>query len=120
MYNQIRKVPYVASNGRGGITYFAGGFQNQVGIESQIIAAICRCTPPKKIVEMLLIIFPPSADAVLAFAAISLIKVPEITDPKKQQFAVFLWSGVLLLVYSLLLSIFRTKNGGYPFWLPPF
>lgn len=62
-----------------------------------------------------------SVDAVLAFATISLaIKVPEIADPKRQQFAVFLWSGVLLLTYSFLLSIFRLKNGGYPFWLPPF
>ena len=44
MYNQIRKVPYVASNGRGGISYFAGGFQNQFGMESQIVAAICWFT----------------------------------------------------------------------------
>ena len=44
MYNHIRKVPYVTGNGRGGITYFAGGFSNQFGIETQIIAAVCECT----------------------------------------------------------------------------
>ena len=43
MFNHIRKVPYVAANGRGGISYFAGGFQSQFGMETQIIAALCTC-----------------------------------------------------------------------------
>jgi oligosaccharyltransferase complex subunit gamma len=41
MFNHIRKVPYVSGDGKGGISYFAGGFQNQFGLETQIIAAIC-------------------------------------------------------------------------------
>lgn len=41
MFNHIRKVPYVAGNGKGGVSYFAGGFQNQFGMETQIIAVIC-------------------------------------------------------------------------------
>ncbi len=41
MFNHIRKVPYVAGDGRGGISYFAGGFQNQYGMETQIVAAMC-------------------------------------------------------------------------------
>jgi len=45
MYNHIRKVPYVAADGRGGISYFAGGFQNQFGLETQIVAAICMFFP---------------------------------------------------------------------------
>ena len=46
MFNHIRKVPYVAGNGRGGISYFAGGFSNQFAIETQVIAAICMlCSP---------------------------------------------------------------------------
>lgn len=42
MFNHIRKVPYVAGDGRGGISYFAGGFSNQFGLESQIVAAMCE------------------------------------------------------------------------------
>lgn len=42
MFNHIRKVPYVAGDGKGGISYFAGGFQNQFGLETQIVAAMCR------------------------------------------------------------------------------
>ena len=42
MFNHIRKVPYVSGDGKGGITYFANGFSNQFGMETQIIAAICK------------------------------------------------------------------------------
>ena len=42
MFNNIRKVPYVVGDGRGGINYFAAGFSNQFGMETQIIAAICK------------------------------------------------------------------------------
>lgn len=45
MFNQIRKVPYVAGDGRGGISYFSSGFQNQLGMETQIIAFICMFAP---------------------------------------------------------------------------
>jgi oligosaccharyltransferase complex subunit gamma len=45
MFNQIRKVPYVAGDGKGGISYFAGGFQTQYGLETQIVAAICKSGP---------------------------------------------------------------------------
>lgn len=100
MFNQIRKVPYVASDGKGGISYFSGGFQNQLGMETQIIAAIY---------------------GVLSFAAIALVtRAPRIEDNKVQQAMVIAYSAALFLVYSFLLSIFRIKNGGYPFSLPPF
>lgn len=42
MFNHIRKAPYVAGDGRGGINYFAAGFQMQFGMETQIVAAICK------------------------------------------------------------------------------
>ncbi|KAI5462739.1 hypothetical protein BGZ63DRAFT_223397 [Mariannaea sp. PMI_226] len=100
MFNHIRKVPYVAGDGRGGVSYVAPGFQSQFGLETQIVAALY---------------------GVLSFCAISLaLKVPRISDSKTQQVAVIAWGGVLFLIYSFLLSIFRIKNSGYPFSLPPF
>lgn len=100
MFNHIRKVPYVAGDGKGGVSYFAGGFSNQYGLETQIVAAMY---------------------GLLSFATISLaLKVPRISDPKTQQVAVLIWGGVIFVMYSFLLSVFRIKNGGYPFWLPPF
>jgi oligosaccharyltransferase complex subunit gamma len=41
MFNTIRHTPYIQSDGRGGIGYIAGGFQSQLGIETQIVASIC-------------------------------------------------------------------------------
>jgi oligosaccharyltransferase complex subunit gamma len=48
------------------------------------------------------------------------VKVPRVADPQTQGIMVFVWGGVLFVVYSFLLSVFRMKNGGYPFSLPPF
>ena len=41
-------------------------------------------------------------------------------DPRTQQIAVVIWGSVVFGMYSFLMSVFRVKNGGYPFWLPPF
>jgi len=43
-----------------------------------------------------------------------------MSNPKLQQVAVIAWVAIMFGTYSFLLSTFRTKNGGYPFWLPPF
>ena len=60
-------------------------------------------------------------DAVLSFATIALaLKVPRMEDVKGQQLAVLIWATVLFGTYSFLLSVFKAKNGGYPFFLPPF
>lgn len=48
------------------------------------------------------------------------MKVPRITDPSVQQISLLAWGAIMLGMYSFLLSVFRIKNGGYPFWLPPF
>lgn len=47
MYNHIRKVPYVSGNGRQ-IQYFAPGFGNQFGMETQIVAAMCKSSSRSK------------------------------------------------------------------------
>jgi oligosaccharyltransferase complex subunit gamma len=118
MFNHIRKVPYVSGDGKGGVSYFAGGFQNQFGLETQIVAAMCMFITP---IFRAMTLADTNADGILSFATISLaLKVPRMADPRAQQIAVFIWGGVILGMYSFLLSVFRIKNGGYPFWLPPF
>lgn len=119
MFNHIRKVPYVSGDGKGGISYFAGGFSNQFGMETQIVAAMCKPLPKCHDMNRSALIIP--TDGLLSFATIALaLKVPRMADPKSQQVAVFIWCSVIWGMYSFLLSVFRTKNGGYPFWLPPF
>lgn len=120
MFNHIRKVPYVAGNGQGGISYFAGGFSNQFGMETQIVAAMCMVSHSN---SQLIKVHTNSLhlDGTLSFATIALaLRVPRMSDPKRQQLAVFIWGGVMFGMYSFLLSVFRIKNGGYPFHLPPF
>lgn len=61
------------------------------------------------------------ADAVLSFATIALaLRVPRMEDVKGQQLAVLIWGVLLFGTYSLLLNLFKVKNSGYPFYLPPF
>ncbi|KAG0326175.1 oligosaccharyl transferase subunit ost3/OST6 [Dissophora globulifera] len=43
MWNQIRNPPYSMKGRDGSTGYIAAGFQNQFGLETQIIAVICRC-----------------------------------------------------------------------------
>ncbi|KAF3492057.1 dolichyl-diphosphooligosaccharide-protein glycotransferase [Arthroderma uncinatum] len=100
MFNHIRKVPYVAGDGKGGISYFSGGFQNQYGLESQIVAAIY---------------------GVLSLGTIALaMKAPRILDPQSQRVTIILWSAVTWVMYSFLISVFRVKNSSYPLSIPPF
>ena len=117
MFNHIRKVPYVSGDGKGGISYFAGGFSNQFGLETQIVAAMCMYATTLGIIES----NSANTDGVLSFATIALaLKVPRMSDPKQQQVAVIFWGTMMFGMYSFLLSVFKIKNGGYPFHLPPF
>lgn len=53
-----------------------------------------------------------SSDATLAFAFVALsTMVPTLRDPAKQRAGVFLWSAVLILLFSVLMNIFKVKNG---------
>lgn len=46
MFNIIRNVPYAGHDGKGHVSFFAGGFQSQFQLESQIIGALCKFTLP--------------------------------------------------------------------------
>ncbi|SPO27922.1 related to OST3 - oligosaccharyltransferase gamma subunit [Ustilago trichophora] len=97
MWNSIRGAPYVAMGPGGKPEYFAGGFQSQYGVETQIVAAIY---------------------SLLAFSFIALtVLVPAQRDPTRQRAGVYVWSAIFLSTFSLLFYIFRTKNPSYPFRL---
>lgn len=97
MWNSIRGAPYIAAGQGGKPEYFAGGFQNQYGVETQIVAAIY---------------------ALLAFSFIALtVLVPSQRDPVRQRAGVYVWSAIFLVTFSLLFYIFRIKNPSYPFRL---
>jgi oligosaccharyltransferase complex subunit gamma len=93
MFTRIRGSPYTGGDGN----WIAAGFQNQYGQEVSVIAFVY---------------------GLLASAFIMLISViPRQTSPHRQRLQVYLWTGVIMIVYSILVSLFRLKNRGYPFRL---
>lgn len=63
------------------------------------------------------LLFP--IDGILAFSAYTIaITVPSMSNDKtRQRIAAYLWIGIMLLMASVLVSIFHIKNPGYPFKL---
>ncbi|WVR05412.1 hypothetical protein IAU60_002427 [Kwoniella sp. DSM 27419] len=95
MWNKIKGAPYVAAGPGGSVSWIAQGYSNQLGLESQVVGGIY---------------------GLLAFSIIALtVFIPSQTSPLKQRIGVFLWLGMLVVVFSLLIKLFRMKNGGYPF-----
>ena len=41
-----------------------------------------------------------------------ILVVPYQSSPQRQRLQIYLWTGVILVMYSVLLSVFRIKNGG--------
>jgi hypothetical protein len=50
MWNRIKNAPYVAVSQNGQTSWIAGGFQQQLGLESQVVGAICECISSDSIV----------------------------------------------------------------------
>ncbi|KAG9071758.1 oligosaccharyl transferase subunit ost3/OST6 [Linnemannia hyalina] len=93
----IRHPPYSMPSRDGRPGFIAPGFQNQFGLETQIVAITY---------------------AVLCGGAISLMSsIPRIESPSKQRLAVIIWMGVITVMYSVLILFFRAKNPSYPFRL---
>ncbi|KAG7092494.1 hypothetical protein E1B28_008845 [Marasmius oreades] len=93
MFTRIRGSPYTGGDGN----WIAGGYQNQFGQEVQVVAVIY---------------------GTLSFAFLMLILiVPYQSSPSRQRLQIYLWTGVIVLVYSVLITLFKVKNRGYPFRL---
>ncbi|KAF9321219.1 oligosaccharyl transferase subunit ost3/OST6 [Podila horticola] len=97
MWNQIRNPPYTAPGRDGRPGFIAQGFQNQFGLESQIVAVLY---------------------ALICGSAIVLISVvPKIENPTQQRLVVWVAMGFFGFFFSVLIKLFQVKNPGYPFTL---
>jgi len=93
MFTRIRGVPYTGGNGN----WIAQGYQNQFGQEVQVVSFIY---------------------GLLSFSFLVLtMLVPYQSSPSRQRIQVYLSWFVIMFVYSVLISLFRIKNRGYPFKL---
>jgi len=93
MFTRIRNAPFNGGPGN----WIAAGYQNQYGQEVQVIAGIYGLLA-------------------LSFLMLTVV-VPYQTSASRQRTQIYLWTSVILIVYSMLVSIFRIKNRGYPFKL---
>ena len=108
MFVRIRGMPYIA----GGQTpeLIAPGFQTQYGIEVQIIAFLCA---PEVFSPRRLCVLTCCPDGVLSLGFISLtVIVPRHSSAGRQRYSIYVWTGVSLTLFSVLVSIFKIKNGG--------
>ncbi|KIJ69370.1 hypothetical protein HYDPIDRAFT_145351 [Hydnomerulius pinastri MD-312] len=93
MFTRIRGVPYTGPDG----SWIAGGYQNQYGQEVQVVSLVY---------------------GILAGSFLMLtIVTPYQKSPARQRTQVYLWTAVNFVVFSILVSLFRVKNRGYPFKL---
>lgn len=104
MFTRIRNTPFMGPDGG----WIAGGYQNQFGQEVQVLSIVCACT---LLSHSDLCLF--CLDGTLGFAFLMLIMViPYQTSAQRQRFQIYLWSAVIMLVYSILVVIFKVKNRG--------
>ncbi|KAJ7219290.1 hypothetical protein GGX14DRAFT_591261 [Mycena pura] len=91
MFTRIRNSPFVGGDG----SWIAGGYQNQFGQEVQVISLVY---------------------GTLGFAFLMLIMIiPYQASGQRQRLQVYLWSSIIMIVYSILIVLFKVKNRGYPF-----
>lgn len=126
MWCQIRK-PQYAQMGQGGqVSYIAGGYQNQLGAEVHIVSAICEYTVKGRLPALHGRVTLPLTrgcvccrkDGILGFSVYTLAyTVPKLRDPVRQRLAIYVWTGVLIAMASVLFRVFHTKQPGCAF--PP-
>ncbi|KAH9946035.1 oligosaccharyl transferase subunit OST3/OST6 family [Epithele typhae] len=93
MFVRIRGMP---PSGQGG-QWIAQGYQNQFGQEVQVVSFVYGLLSA-------------------SFLMLTLI-TPYQSSPARQRLQVYLWSGVIFVMFSVLISLFRVKNRSYPFKL---
>ncbi|KAF8350694.1 dolichyl-diphosphooligosaccharide-protein glycotransferase [Amanita rubescens] len=93
MFTRIRNAPYTGGDGN----WIAGGYSNQFGQEVHVLAFIYGLLG-------------------VAFLMLTVV-IPNQASPSRQRIQIYLWTVVIMIVYSILVSLFRVKNRGYPFKL---
>lgn len=107
MFVRIRGMPY-----SDGANWIAGGYQSQYGQETQVVALTCKSgdimhREPNHSHCLHYI------DGLLGGAFLMLTLVaPYQTSKSRQQMQVWLWSIVVFVMFSVLISLFRVKNRG--------
>jgi oligosaccharyltransferase complex subunit gamma len=106
MFTRIRGMPSVASDG----SWISHGYQTQYGQETTVIASICMWLSFSGLIGGTDLI-PTDGLLSAAFLMLTLV-APLQTSPTKQRIQIYLWSGVVFVLFSVLVSLFKLKHGG--------
>ncbi|KAI0322241.1 oligosaccharyl transferase subunit OST3/OST6 family [Amylostereum chailletii] len=88
MFTKIRGTPMTAADGQ----WIAPGFQNQYGQETTVVASMYGLLSA-------------------SFLMLALV-APLQTSRSRQKIQIYLWTGVIFIMFSVLISLFRVKNRG--------
>ena len=95
MWNQIRTPPYQGRASPGKSAVIANGYQQQYGIETNIVAALYL---------------------IISSSFVGLSKVRQV--PGMGKYVVFsILMAIFLFSYSVMFKVFKIKSGSYPFQL---
>lgn len=129
MWNKIKNAPYVQMAPDGRVSWIAGGYSNQLGLESQVVGTLCECRGARRpggaphpgvsaVTRLHSLVEALTPDGVLALTVVVLsVFIPAQSSPMKQRIGTYLWLVLMIVLYSLLIRLFKLKNGGYPFGL---
>ena len=106
MFVRIREMPYTGSDGN----WIAGSYSNQFGQEVTVVAMICTSGCLMLLIDGLI---RHHKDGLLAGSFLFLtMVVPYQTSPGRQQMQIYLWTATIVIIFSVLVSLFRVKNKG--------
>jgi len=95
MWNHIRGPPFMQKTREGGVAYIHGSSQGQFIVETYLVAGLYSCVT----LGMILITLAAKGKE----------------DVSKRRVMSIIGIGMVAVFFSLLLSVFRNKAGGYPY-----
>lgn len=94
MWNHIRGPPFIHKSQNGGVAYIHSSSQGQLVFETYIVFFL---------------------NGLIVVGMILLTECGQQTDKRKGKIMAIVGLGMVCVFFSLLLSIFRSKAGGYPY-----
>uniref|UniRef100_A0A336MBG5 CSON013742 protein n=1 Tax=Culicoides sonorensis TaxID=179676 RepID=A0A336MBG5_CULSO len=94
MWNHIRGPPFIQKSQNGGVAYIHSSSQGQLVFETYIVFFL---------------------NALVVVGMILLTECGQQSDKRKGKIMAIVGLGMVCIFFSLLLSIFRSKAGGYPY-----
>ncbi|XP_052866266.1 tumor suppressor candidate 3 isoform X1 [Anopheles cruzii] len=115
MWNHIRSPPFVHKSQNGGIAYIHGSSQGQLVIETYIVMFLSKYTSDQALCLNQCGNKHFFADAMIVLGMVLLTEAGWQNDNRKSKVTAIVGLFLVVIFFSLILSIFRSKAQGYPY-----